>query len=175
MVEIKKLAALMIRERSALLFEWRRQVRELPSAQDIDLPTLIDHIPSLIDELVRELNANVDQTISEALANEISEAHGLQRLQDGFDIEEVVAEYNILRGCIHDLADDNGLNLRGKLLHIINRVLDQAIGVALQSYATERALEVQRRRAEYLSFVAHDLRTPLNAISMAGRVLELSH
>jgi len=172
MVEIKKLAALMIRERSALLFEWRRQVRELPSAQDIDLPTLIDHIPSLIDELVRELNANVDQTISEALANEISEAHGLQRLQDSFDIEEVVAEYNILRGCIHDLADENDINLQGKPFTIINRVFDHAIGSAVQAYATQRALEVQRRREEYLSFVAHDFRTPLTAISMAGRVLE---
>ena len=31
---------------------------------------------------------------------------------------------------------------------------------------------MQRRREEYLSFVAHDLRTPLTAISLAGRVLE---
>ena len=172
MVEIKKLATLMNQERNALLFEWRRQVRELPSARDIDLPTLTDHIPSLVDELVRELNANVDQTISEALANEISEAHGLQRLQDSFDIEEVVAEYNILRGCIHNLADDNDINLQGKPFTIINRVFDHAIGSAVQAYATQRALEVQRRREEYLSFVAHDLRTPLTAISLAGRVLE---
>jgi signal transduction histidine kinase len=33
---------------------------------------------------------------------------------------------------------------------------------------------VQRRREEYLAFVAHDLRTPLNAISLATRVLELT-
>jgi two-component system, OmpR family, phosphate regulon sensor histidine kinase PhoR len=122
--------------------------------------------------LVRELNANVDQTIPEALANQISEAHGLQRLQDSFDIEEVVAEYNILRGCIHDLADDNDINLQGKPFTIINRVFDHAIGSAVQAYATQRALEVQRRREEYLSFVAHDLRTPLTALSLAGRVLE---
>jgi two-component system phosphate regulon sensor histidine kinase PhoR len=172
MVEIKKLATLMNQERNALLFEWRRQVRELPSARDIDLPTLIDHIPSLVDELVKQLNANVDQTIPEAHANQISEAHGLQRLQDSFDIEEVVAEYNILRGCIHDLADNNHINLQGKPFTIINRVFDHAIGSAVQAYATQRALEVQRRREEYLSFVAHDLRTPLTAISMAGRVLE---
>src|SRR5437763_15914445 len=56
----------------------------------------------------------------------------------------------------------------------MNRVLDQAIGLALQTYATQRALEVQRRREEYLAFVAHDLRTPLNAISLAGGVLELT-
>jgi signal transduction histidine kinase len=36
------------------------------------------------------------------------------------------------------------------------------------------ALEAQRRREEYLAFVAHDLRTPLNAIALTARVLELA-
>src|SRR5687767_15912054 len=101
-------------------------------------------------------------------------AHGLQRVQDGFDIEEVVAEYNILRGCIHDLAQANGLALQGEPFRILNRVLDGAIGLAVKTFAAERALEVRSRREEYLSFVAHDLRTPLNAISLATGVLELA-
>jgi signal transduction histidine kinase len=54
---------------------------------------------------------------------------------------------------------------------VINRVFDHAIGLALQTYATERALDIQRRREEYLAFVAHDLRTPLSAISLAEKVL----
>ena len=169
-----KLAALIKQERHALLSRWRQQVRQLPSARQLDIPTLNDHIPGLLDELAQALHSNSDQTIPEALREGSPPAHGLQRVQDAFDIEEVVAEYNILRGCIHDLADDNGLNLQGKPFHIINRVLDQAIGLALQTYTTQRALEVQRRREEYLAFVAHDLRTPLNAISLAGRILELT-
>ena len=44
----------------------------------------------------------------------------------------------------------------------------------MQTYATQRALDVQHRREEYLAFVAHDLRTPLNAISLAAKVLELT-
>jgi two-component system phosphate regulon sensor histidine kinase PhoR len=149
-------------------------VRHLPSARQLDVPTLNDHIPGLLDELAAALQSKSDQTIPEALSESSPTAHGLQRLQEAFDIEEVTAEYNILRACIHDLADDNGLTLQGKPFHIINRVLDHAIGLALQTYATQRALEVQRRREEYLAFVAHDLRTPLNAISMAGRVLEMT-
>jgi signal transduction histidine kinase len=169
-----KLAMLVQQERMALLSNWRRQIRELPSARQLDIPTLNDHIPGLLDELIVALQCQTDQTIPEALREGSSPSHGLQRLQDEFDIEEVVAEYNILRGCIHDLADDHGLTLQGKPFHILNRVLDQAIGTALQTYATQRALEVQRRREEYLAFLAHDLRTPLNAISLAGRVLELT-
>jgi len=172
--DLDKLAQLITRERNALLLRWREQVRLLPSARELDTPTLNDHMPGLIDELAAALRVKSDQTIPEALLQVSPPAHGLQRLENAFDIEEVVAEYNILRGCIHDLADQSGLRLQGKPFHIVNRVLDHAIGLALQAYATERALEVQRRREQYLAFVAHDLRTPLNAISLAGRVLELT-
>ncbi len=174
MNDLDKLAALIKQEGPALLSRWRQQVRELPSARHLDIPTLNDHMPGVLGELAKALESHSGQTIPEALSDSGPPAHGLQRVQDAFDIEEVVAEYNILRGCIHDLADENGLSLQGKPFHILNRVFDHAIGLALQAYATQRALEVQRRREEYLAFVAHDLRTPLNAISLAGRVLELT-
>jgi two-component system phosphate regulon sensor histidine kinase PhoR len=147
----------------------------LPSAKHLDAPTLIDHIPTLLEELADALRSRSNETIAEAVNEKSPAAHGLQRVQDGFDIEEVVAEYNILRGCIHDLATTNGMLLQGTAFHILNRVLDGAIGAAVQKYAAQKALEVQHRREEYLAFVAHDLRTPLNAISLAARVLELTH
>jgi signal transduction histidine kinase len=172
--ELHRLAALLKLERQVLLARWRQQVRELPSARHLDIPTLNDHMPGVLNELAAALESNSDKTIPESVGESSPLAHGLQRVRDGFDIEEVVAKYNILRGCIHDLVDDNGSNLRGKPFRIINQVFDRAIGLALQTYATQRALDVQRRREEYLAFVAHDLRTPLNAISLAGRVLELT-
>jgi signal transduction histidine kinase len=171
----EKLAMLIRQQRDALLLRWRQQVKQLPSAQHLDIPALNDHIPDLLKELAVALESKSSETIAEALIEGTSPpAHGLQRLQEAFDLEEVVAEYNILRGCIHDLAEENGFSLQGEPFHILNRVLDQAIGMAVQTYATQRALEVQRRREEYLAFVAHDLRTPLNAISLATRVLEVS-
>ena len=171
---LKKLAELIRRERENLLASWRKQVRHLPSARDLEIPVLNDHIPSLLDEIVAALESGSSQTIPEALLESSPPAHGLQRLQEAFDIQEVVAEYNILRGCLHDLAEDNALKLQGQPFHVVNRVLDQAIGLALQTYTTQQALEVQKRREEYLAFVAHDLRTPLNAVSLASRVLDLT-
>ena len=172
--DLDRLATLIRRERDGLLSEWRRQVRKLPSARHLDTPTLNDHVPQLIEEVAAALQARSDETIPEALSEATPPAHGLQRVEDGYDIEEVVAEYNILRGCIHDLAHANGLTLQGKPFHILNRVLDGAIGLAVKTFATGKAAEVRGRREEYLAFVAHDLRTPLNAISLATRVLELA-
>ena len=173
--DLDRLAALIEREREPLLTKWRAQVCQLPSARGLDEPTLTDHVPSLLDELVAALRTNSEETITEALLEGSPPAHGLQRVRDGYDIEEVVSEYNVLRGCIHDLVDDRALSLQGKAFQILNRVFDGAIGAAVQAFATQRALEVQARREEYLAFVAHDLRTPLSAISLAGRVLELTH
>lgn len=168
-----KLASLIEREGDALLTAWRAQVRALPVARDLDVPTLNDHLPDLLAELVVALRSGSNESIAEALLDGSPPEHGLQRVKDGFDIEEVVAEYNILRGCIHDLAEQNGLSMRGRPFHVLNRVLDGAIGSAVQTFATQKALEVRNRREEYLAFVAHDLRTPLNAISLSTRVLEM--
>jgi two-component system, OmpR family, phosphate regulon sensor histidine kinase PhoR len=171
---LRELARLIVDERKALLTDWRKQVRELPAAKYLDAPTLNDHIPSLLDELATAFQKMSDMSIAEALLEGSPPEHGWQRLKDGFDIEEVVAEYNILRGCIHDLADNHNLSLQGKPFHIMNRVFDQAIGLAVQTYATQKAIEVQQRREDYLAFVAHDLRTPLNAIALAAKVLDFT-
>lgn len=172
--ELEQLAVLIRQEAGTVLATWRAEVRKLPSAVDLSVPTLNDHVPALIEELAVAFSSNDDETIAEAVNDGSPHAHGEQRVLDGFDIVEVVAEYNILRGCIYDLAVNHGLNLTGSTFHILNRVFDGAIAFAVESFATRSAKEVQRRREEYLAFVAHDLRTPLGAISFAVSVLQTS-
>lgn len=168
------LAALVEGEREILQSRWREAVRRLPSAQELDTPKLNDHIPGVLDELVAALQAPpLDAGIS-AYSGGSSPIHGQQRFEEGFDIVEVVSEYSILRSCIHDLAEENGLRLSGQAFHFVNAVLDAAIGAAVQTFAAQQALEVQRHREEHLAFIGHDLRTPLNAISLAARLIELS-
>jgi two-component system phosphate regulon sensor histidine kinase PhoR len=145
---LQKLARLIQLERETLLANWREQVRRLPSAEHLAIPVLNDHVPALLDELVTALETGSDQTIPEAVIEGSPPAHGLQRLQEAFDIQEVVAEYNILRGCIHDLAEKNQLNLQGEPFHVLNRVLDQAIGIAvagLYNSTGARSAEAARR------------------------------
>ena len=169
---LDKLAALIRQERESLLEQWRGDVRHIPGATDLDTPTLNDHIPDLLEELATTLQAEQDNAMREAHMELNPKAHGLQRLRDGFDIVEVVAEYNVLRSALQDLAEMHGLVLQGSAGHIVNRVLDEAIGAAVDAYARQQAIELQQRRQEHLSFVAHDLRTPIVAISIASEILE---
>lgn len=173
----ERLASLIEKEQEGLLAAWRAEVRELPSARDLDVPTLNDHVPMLLREMAVALRTRTDETIAEAVVESLTEGsspiHGEQRFRDGYDIEEVVAEYNILRASIHNLAERHGLSMTGRLFHVVNRLLDGAIGAAVQSFARQQAIKIQQRRDEYLAFVAHDLRTPLSAIALSTRLLEM--
>jgi two-component system phosphate regulon sensor histidine kinase PhoR len=171
--DLKKLAAHIRTERDRLLASWRALVRQLPNGKHLDTPTLNDHIPAFLEDLAKAFEVDGDASIADAVAEKRPTNHGMQRQENGYDIVELVAEYNMLRGCLHDFAEGHGVQLRGRALHILNRVLDQAISSAVQAFAMQAALEVQKRREEYLAFVAHDLRTPLNAISLATTALEL--
>src|SRR4029453_4324288 len=93
---LNRLAALIVGEREQLLVNWRREVRRLPGAENLDTPTINDQVPELLDSLADALKRQ-DETANKE-TDSISAEHGLLRWQAGFDVTEVVAEYNILRG-----------------------------------------------------------------------------
>jgi two-component system phosphate regulon sensor histidine kinase PhoR len=171
-VSLRRIGALVREQRHILLARWRRQVRQLPSAQGLDTPSLNDHMPFLIDELADALESQPEEMAEDLLLQGSPPAHGRQRLHDGFNVEEVVAEYNVLRSCVHDLAEEHGIVIHGNDLRVVNRIIDEAIGLAVQTYATQLSLEIKKHRDEHLAFVAHDLQTPLQAISLTVRMIE---
>lgn len=159
-------------KRDSLLADWRNKIRELPNAKGLDAPTLNDHIPVFLEELAIAFEQGTEEAITICVAKGSCPTHGLQRLDNGFEVEEVVAEYNMLRRCIHNLLEENGVVIQGRLLHILNNILDGAIGAAIKAYVGQQTLDTRRRREDYLAFVAHDLRTPLGAIALATEILE---
>ena len=167
---LQQLGNALVREHDTLLARWRTQVRALDSAKHLDTPTLTDHIPVWLQTFAETLLAITDADPPEPAGSPI--AHGIQRFDDGFDIEEVVSEYNILRDCVYDLAEQNGIELRGRARHVVDRCFDGSIGAAVKAFAESQAHAVQRRRVEHLAFIAHDLRTPLSAIAFASHLLE---
>ncbi|HWB60162.1 MAG TPA: sensor histidine kinase, partial [Chthoniobacteraceae bacterium] len=169
---LEQIVRLLEEKKGDLLARWRQDARKLAGAKHLDTPTLDDHIPAFIEELIKSLSVESTKRVAENHGTSSPSWHGMQRLEDGFDITEVVAEYNILRDVLQDLVESHGLTLHGAAFRISNWVLDSAIGIAVENYAKQQAVELQRRREEHLAFIAHDLRTPLNAISLAAQELE---
>ena len=171
---ISKLAALALTldDHRIVLFErWKKVVSQLPSAANLDGPALQDHIPQFIDEMIAAIGRCDEEAVAHGGSGSPIE-HGVQRLAAGFDIKEVVIEYNILRGAVHDVAETAGMRLSADECRIVNHIIDDAIAWAVDTFAKEQALELQRRREEYFAFIAHDVRTPLNAIALTAQLLE---
>ena len=170
--DLQRFAALIRHDSEQILSSWRREVRKLPGAAELDMPTINDEVPQLLENLALALSRDPESASTET--ETISAEHGLLRWQAGFDITEVVAEYNILRACLLDAADRDGLKLGVVTLHIINRVFDEAVGRAVKAFETMMTIELQHRHEEHIAFLLHDLRTPLEALSLATALLERS-
>ncbi len=169
---VQRLASLINDRREELLDDWRSQVRQLPGAEHLDAPTINDEVPQLLDSLAKELVRGFE--VADAQVSAASAEHGLLRWQAGFDVIEVVAEYNILRCCLQELAERNGLMLTGKAARIVNTVFDEAVGRAVKAFETMTTIELRHRHEEQIAFVLHDLRTPLEAVSLATTLLDRS-
>jgi signal transduction histidine kinase len=169
---LTKLAELILQRHEELMQVWRNKVQRVPAAGNLDTPEAASHIAAVLRDVAAALLAGKKKPLVMLPVERASEIHGIQRFNAGFDLIEVVADYNALREAIQEFAEANRINVTGRVRAILDRVLDKAIGVAVQTYSEQKALEIQRQRDEHLSFIMHDLKTPLSAVSTAANLLD---
>ena len=157
-----------------IISEWRLQADKLLEDLNLDQPTLTDHLPDIIAEITRDLALRRDGSISVEHSRGSPPAHGVQRVYDGLDVGEVVAEYNLLRVAFITVAERHGLYVVGEVARIINHRIDEAVRLAVMAFAAQEALLRKEREDEHLAFIAHDLRTPLYAAALIAKELEES-
>ncbi len=178
MVRIPKvsseLADLLREHKEELLASWRKTVRLMDVARDLETHEINDHVGGLLEELARELEKGGEDSVIEAGGPDPSQIpiiHGEERMSLGFNLEEIVYEYNALRSSIFKLAETYQISMVGTPGHTVNRVLDGAVGMAVKTYSTQQTELNRKQRNEYLAFIVHDLRSPLSAIALAAAVL----
>src|ERR1051325_194944 len=111
LVTPEALSAFIKREKASLLAAWEHEARQLPDAKKLRRALLHDHLPLVIDELADELRQ--PEKSRERLAA-FSAAHGAHRQQNGFHLSQLVEEYKLLRRCIVEHAEADGLAVAGK-------------------------------------------------------------
>src|SRR6187549_2570591 len=149
-----------------IMSEWHVQASELLQELDLDKPTLTNHIPDLIAEIIRDLAQSREGAISREQTRGSPPAHGVQRFYDGLDVGEVVAEYNLLRTAFTTVAKQHDFDVAGEASRMINDRIDEGVRLAVIAFATQQELMRKKQDDEHLAFIAHDLRTPLNAVSL---------
>jgi signal transduction histidine kinase len=90
-----------------------------------------------------------------------SVAHGTQRLRVGFDLVEVLREYEILTECILDEVEAVGGSISTRAFRRVQRLLNAGRAQAISAYIDRRDLEMTRAHSQHVAFIAHELRSPL--------------
>jgi two-component system, OmpR family, phosphate regulon sensor histidine kinase PhoR len=169
---LTKLADLIREKHEDLMQLWRSKVQRVSAVRNLDTPEAASHIAALLEDIAAALVKGKKKSLLALPVDEAAEVHGVQRFHQGVNLIEVVADYNALREAIQEFAEANRITVTGRVRGILDRILDKAIGVAVETYSEQKTLEIQRQREEHLSFLVHDLKTPLSAVSTAAMILD---
>jgi signal transduction histidine kinase len=140
----QRLAEFLRRNRQRAIVEWERAIRVFPAAALLDRKTLRDTMPGLIDRLLELVE------VPEAAATaELAARHGVERLREGFNLEQVAWEYSALRSTLLRLNEVEGAKLGPGAIVLLNDAIDQAVVRAVSRYhrARVRTLEALDRIA----------------------------
>lgn len=159
-----------------LMRRWAERVRLFAGARGLDRPALLNRMQEILREISESLRSGEVRRDDLAALTETFKSgprsHGAHRVESGFDVVEVVAEYNVLRDVIREFSEEHRVAMAGDVGYILNRVISDATALAVESYVNEKNAREELYRREQLSFVMHDLKTPLSAISTAAHTLD---
>ncbi|WP_338863060.1 PAS domain S-box protein [Myxococcus stipitatus] len=136
------LADFLLQNRDAILEAWEEQVRALPAARSLDRLALRDGLPHLLDGIATLMRTPHAELASGLGA--IGDHHALERLGEGFDLRQVVAEYRLLRSCVLSLWSSRGhATARPEEERIFHEAMDEAVAASVSRYALARERTLQ--------------------------------
>ena len=140
---------------------------------------LRDHAKDILKEICIDLDAyqSVQQGIdkskgkaSENVDGSAAESHALDRLQAGFTVEQLMAEYRALRASVLRLWQDQiEHTTRDDLRDMLrfNEAIDQSLTQSLAQFSAA----LRDSQNVFLAILGHDVRNPLGAISMGSQMI----
>lgn len=175
-----RLAQFIHQAREQIIAESVEYAADLPVLSGQAIEALRDHLPLVLEAIARDLE--LPQTRAQSIAKSegrnptpyaetAAQTHGLLRARSGLTIEQLVAEYRVLRSCVLRLWADACKPDRHAIADTLrfNEAVDQAVAESVAFFSAE----VERWRGIFLGVLGHDLRGPLNAMMLTAEVLRL--
>lgn len=152
-----------------------------PSMVHMDSDALRDHIPAILEAVVLDLRTPQDaarqRSKSEGRDSDdegpksAARSHGRLRAKDGFNVDQMVAEYRAMRAAVLRLwAADRPLD-QDDIEDMIrfNEAIDQAVAESVADFS----VEAESWRQVFLGVLGHDLRGPLSVIVTTSELMSL--
>ena len=132
-----------------------------------------DRLPDLLRAMGRSLASSSNSV--PAAHTMLALEHGEQRWQIGWQLAEVIRDYQILRLVVLDFLDDSlDKPLLTREVMAIGLALDEAISasvLAFVGYQQNQLRDANRRLTDFLPVLGHELRNPLAAITASMEIV----
>ena len=176
-----RLGQFILSEKEAILADWEKfAAQQLPAANGMSRKRLRNHASQMLDVIARDLaqlqtdKQQADKSRGLAVADPLlpdtaAQVHAFMRAQDGFDINQMAAEYRALRASVLRLWAGQ-INLRPTAFDDLvrfNEAIDQALVESIASFSAE----VDRHRNLMLGMLGHDMRNPLQSLLFSAEVM----
>ncbi|RUL89052.1 ATP-binding protein [Tautonia sociabilis] len=168
---------LLVRDADAIIESWSdratAQGHGRPGAHRAELR---DHLPAFLRALGEELSAP-DPVQPDDPRRRASE-HGRFRWQAGWELGEVVADYQLLRVVVLEhLRDAFGRDPSLEEIVALGVHFDDAVSAAVSAFVADQAEQLglaHRRLNEFLGVLGHELRNPLGTIAVALQLARMT-
>lgn len=146
-----QVGALIQRHADTIVALWcERSLLEQPGAKRLHHATLLDHLPHFLHELGHSLAATEDGDTTCHYRS--AGAHGQQRWEVGWSLNEMVRDYQVLRIVLLEYLDEHlARPLRMREVMALGLALDEAIAASVDAFVRHREQllgEIERERAE---------------------------
>lgn len=157
----------LVASRERILSLWEQRVRnELAVARREPQPILIDTLPALLDQLADALSGDHSRRTA-THGSTVAHEHGGERVRlTRFGLDDLVAEYKILRYVLFEVLEEAS-PLSREERHTLHMSVDQAIIEACTGYVLVQATF----KDQFFATLTHDLRNPLNAAHASASLI----
>jgi signal transduction histidine kinase len=165
------LAAAIERHQCEIINRWLDLVREETekSGHSVNPSELRDGIGDYLNNLADSLRNSESAEIGGTDAwKRVAKEHAMTRVRLGFDIDQLVREFVILRRVAQEIAIDPSDGLQ---IVLLADLIDAAIATSVKSYVESRDYRTRQQEEEHLGFLTHELRNPLTTASLAASQL----
>ncbi len=171
----RRLDEFIDQKRVLIVEEWRVFAKTLtPAATGMNASALRDHADEILTAIVGDMRSRqtsveqAEKSKGRGTAQhlgEIGRIHASLRIESGFGLDQLVAEYRALRASVLRLWEAQGTD--GPGVTRFNEAIDEALTEAVDRFMKT----TEHYRDQSLAILGHDLRNPLAAIIMGSTLL----
>jgi len=179
-----RLSQLILANMERILVRWEAFAKSLPPGGRMSQKALRNDAERMLRFVAADMETGQSPAEQTAKAEghgpllasgELSAAHdhGMQRVVDGFDVDQMVSEYRVLRSTVTDIWKQSGAldgsGAPGAVDQLIrfNESIDQILAESVMLFNAK----LDRDKDLLTAVLGHDLRNPLTAIAMSAEAL----